>query len=214
MKFTILVIAFASVEAFCPSSASRRSPACFMSNNEPSPAFFMVEDKATNNDFGSAMQMTAYDRFGAPAEKVALGIDINEVLQWLGTKEEIISKLLRDNKGFSRQRAEEEVNKFLLDAEMITAYIRFEKTKEGRDLRAEAEQEMSSPKTLATYAAWIVGGAGFGYVRKTIIEPKYASGEWEEIHISLPFLTPQADTAVVAVQQTVDSLGDAVNTVM
>ena len=55
-----------------------------------------------------------------------------------------------------------------MDAEMVTAYIRFEKGKESRDLKAEAEQQLSDPKTLATYAAWIVGGAGFGYIRKTI----------------------------------------------
>ena len=116
------------------------------------------------------------------------------------SKDDIIQKLLRDNKGFSRDRAEQEVDKFLMDAEMVTAYIRFEKGKESRDLKAEAEQQLSDPKTLATYAAWIVGGAGFGYVRKTIIEPKFASGEWQEIHISLPGMTP-----VEAIQQTVDS---------
>ena len=86
-------------------------------------------------------------------------------------------------------RANEEVTKFLLDSEMVNAYIKFEKDKalNPPDLRAEAEQNLSDPKTIATYAAWLVGGASFGYIRKEFIEPKYASGEWEEFHIQLPF---------------------------
>lgn len=76
----------------------------------------------------------------------------------------------------------------MMDPEMVNAYIKFERDKieNPPDLKAEAEQTLSDPRTIATYAAWLIGGASFGYIRKEIIEPKYASGEWEEIHINLP----------------------------
>jgi len=100
-----------------------------------------------------------------------------------------MAKFQRDNKGMSEEQSDEEVSKFLMDAEMVNAYIKFEKDKieNPPDLRAEAEQNLSDPKTIATYAAWLIGGGSFGYIRKEIIEPKYASGEWEELHIQLPF---------------------------
>lgn len=82
--FLVALSCLASVEAFCP-LLSRRSTAtlCFMAEEPPS--FFMSEQSnpIVSNDFGSAL--SAYDRFGASPEKIALGININEVLQWLGT---------------------------------------------------------------------------------------------------------------------------------
>ena len=45
---------------------------------------------------------------------------------------------------------------------------------------------------VATYAAWLVGGVSFGYVRREIIDPKFASGEW-----SLPFQS-KTDAAIEA----------------
>jgi len=104
-------------------------------------------------------------------------------------------------------RATQEVAKFMLDSEMVNAYIKFERNKVENppDLKAEAEQTLSDPKTIATYAAWLVGGASFGYIRKEIIEPKYASGEWEEIHIPLPGF-PKPDEAADAVQSVASAL--------
>jgi hypothetical protein len=86
---------------------------------------------------------------------------------------------------------------------MVNAYIKFEKDKivNPPNYREEAEQTLKDPKTIATYAAWLVGGASFGWIRKSIIEPKYESGEWEEIHINLPtlpfFEQQAADAAAV-----------------
>lgn len=107
---------------------------------------------------------------------------------------------MNDNKGMDEARANDEVARFLLDAEMANAYIKFEKDKvlNPPDLKAEAEQTLSDPKTIATYVAWLVGGASFGFIRKEFIEPRYASGEWEELHIQLPFqdmIKPATNTA-------------------
>lgn len=104
--------------------------------------------------------------------------------------------------------AEKEVSKFFMDADMVNAYIKFERDKieNPPDYRAEAEQTLSDPKTIATYAAWLIGGASFGFVRKEIIEPKFASGEWEEIHINLPGFAKTDEAAEAA-----SSLVSAIN---
>jgi hypothetical protein len=103
-------------------------------------------------------------------------------------KGELVAKFQRDNKGMDEEQADKEVSKFLMDPEMVNSYIKFERDKieNPPDRKAEAEQTLSDPKTIATYAAWLIGGSSFGYIRKTYIEPKYQSGEWEPIHIPLP----------------------------
>jgi len=165
--------------------------------------------------FGSAMPIsTAYDRIGITEDQLALGVDATEFLQWIGSKQELVNKFSRDNKGMSEERANAEVSKFMMDAEMVNAYIKFERNKVENppDRKAEAEQTLSDPKTIATYAAWLIGGGSFGYIRKNFIEPKYASGEWEEFHIQLPtppgFGTSEvvdaAQSVASVVEQTVD----------
>jgi hypothetical protein len=111
------------------------------------------------------------------------------------------------------ERANAEVSKFMMDPEMVNAYIKFERDKieNPPDLKAEAEQTLSDPKTIATYAAWLVGGGSFGYIRKEIIEPKFASGEWEEIHINLPsppafMIKEEAADAVQSVSSALHSI--------
>lgn len=138
---------------------------------------------------GSAITISdPYERIGVSKDELAIGVDATEFLQWIGSKQELTDKFVRDNKGMSEENALEEVSKFMMDAEMVNAYIKFERDKVENppDLKAEAEQTLSDPKTILTYAAWLIGGGSFGYIRKNIIEPKYASGEWEEIHIQLP----------------------------
>ena len=88
--------------------------------------------------------------------------------------------------------------------------------------REEREKNFSDPSTIATYVAWIAGGVGFAYFKNVIAAPKYASGEWQDIHITLPtpsFLEKAAETAVDAgvvdtaaadvVQTVVDSASSA-----
>ena len=93
------------------------------------------------------------------------------------SREDIIGRFQRDNKGMERERAEAEVDKFMMDAEMVNAFIAYEKKKtEPGYLKSQAEATLSDPQTWGTYAAWIIGGAGFAYVKNVIVEPKYASG--------------------------------------
>ena len=62
-------------------------------------------------------------------EKLALGIDPDEVLEFLGTREDLITKFQTDIPSFSRTDAENEVDKFLMDGEMLDIYIKYNQRK-------------------------------------------------------------------------------------
>jgi len=135
------------------------------------------------------------------------------------SRDEIVEKFIRDNNGFTQERAEMEVDKFLMDAEMMSAYINYEKRKASGSLRQEAEANLSNPKIWGTYAAWFFGIFFFNYFRKTFIDPKFASGEWEEIHIGLPNFfggggdDATADAVSSAAETTTQTLASAINTI-
>lgn len=115
------------------------------------------------------------------------------------------------------ERVELEVAKFMMDREMVESFIAFEKRKaDPRNIKADAEARLSDPSTWGIYAVWIVAGAGFAYVKNVIFEPKFASGEWKEIHITLPgadkFAQAAADKLAAAdVSGAVDVVSTAVD---
>lgn len=105
----------------------------------------------------------------------------------LRRREQVIRRFM-DEINFDRERAEQEADKFFMDSELVNAYITYEKNKDKIDPSLLEEQNFRDPKTIATYAAWIIGGAGFSYVRRFVVEPKFESGEWEPLHIDLSWL--------------------------
>jgi len=134
------------------------------------------------------------------------------------SRDAIIAKFTKDNKGMEPDKVEIEVDKFMMDREMVEAFIAFEKRKaDPRNLKAEAEATLSDPSTWGIYAVWITGGAGFAYVKNVIVEPKYASGEWEPLHIKLPgadrFAEAAAEKAAAAldIAATVDVISTSVD---
>mmetsp|Transcript_49216 Transcript_49216/g.73187 ORF Transcript_49216/g.73187 Transcript_49216/m.73187 type:complete len:244 (+) Transcript_49216:84-815(+) len=176
--------------AFVSSSSARiivsgddaaRSSCLFMSTTEE------------ETDVAESAMPTIYDTLGFKQEDMGRGIDPEELLEWLGTREQIIAKFLKDNKNFDRERSEKEVDKFIKDTEMVGKYIAFEKKKKA-DMadpdyqRRSREENLADPSVIALYAAWIIGGAGIAYFKNVIAAPKYASGEWSDIHIPLPQL--------------------------
>lgn len=105
----------------------------------------------------------------------------------LDSRDDIIEKFTKDNKGMEPERVEIEVDKFMMDREMVDSFVAFEKRKaDPRNIKADAEARLSDPSTWGVYALWIAGGVGFAYAKNVIFEPKFASGEWKEIHITLP----------------------------
>jgi len=178
---------------------------------------FFAEEDAAGAPGSGTKEITVYDRLGFPEDKIAIGINASEVLQWFGNRDAIIEKFTRDNKGMEPEKVEIEVDKFMMDREMVEAFIAFEKRKaDPRNLKAEAEATLSDPSTWGIYAVWITGGAGFAYVKNVIVEPKYASGEWEPIHIKLPgadrFAEAAAEKAAsVDIAAAVDAISTAVD---
>jgi len=166
--------------------------------------------------FASAMptpEETPYAKLGVEEDQLALGVDPEDFLKWIGTREELIEKFEDDNESFTLERATEEVDRFLMDAEMINAWITYEKRKAANPdafkALEESEEAPSTVKTIATYAAWLVGGATFSSLRQNYIEPKYASGEWERPDFGAFFGQGASETSDAVVQSTVDAVTDA-----
>jgi len=187
-----------------------------------SPSFVKLPMAATAEDTTEGEPtLSIYERVGFTEENIAIGIDPEEVLMWLGTRDQLIQKFVSDNPKFDEEKATEEVDRFMMDGEMVSKYIEFEKKKaDPSNIKDEAEATLSDPKTWATYAAWIIGGAGFAAAKNLYIEPKYASGEWEEIKITLPepfWLQKGAEevaSSTEAVQTTLDAVQTTVDAVV
>ena len=137
-----------------------------------------------------------------------------------GSRDEIIAMFMRDNNSFTQERAEEEVDRFLMDAEMMSAYINYQKKKASGSLGGEAEGNSPGLSTLLT---WFAGFYFLSYFRRSFIDPKFESGEWKGIHFTLPFsgggseaadavTTSMAETTtqtLASVQHTIDTISDA-----
>lgn len=134
-----------------------------------------------------SVQASAYERIGFPEDKVAIGLDPQEIFKWLGTRDDLIAKFEKDNPKFDKERAALEVDKFMMDGEMVMNFVRYEQRKaEPGYLKEQAEAQLNDPSTWVSYVAFLAGGAGFALLKNLIIEPKYQSGEWQEIKIQLP----------------------------
>mmetsp|Transcript_4388 Transcript_4388/g.9125 ORF Transcript_4388/g.9125 Transcript_4388/m.9125 type:complete len:211 (-) Transcript_4388:102-734(-) len=151
---------------------------------------------------------TIYDRLGFSEDAVAKGLDAGQVLEHLGTRDDLVAKFLKDNKKFDQAKAEEEVDKFMMDREMVEKYIAWEIKKKAPDFQRNARDEaFSDPSVIGLYAAWLVGGAGLAYFKNVIAAPKFASGEWEPLHIPVPSWLPGQQPREA--MEAVTSLGDA-----
>jgi len=110
-----------------------------------------------------------FERFGVAPEKVAPDVDLNEVLQWMGTYEDLIDKVDRDNKPFDRQQAQDEVDKLLLNRETLDKYIQFEKDKprNAQEMLDAERATLQEPGTILTYVFWVLLFPVISYLQKT-----------------------------------------------
>uniref|UniRef100_A0A7S0GMM2 PS II complex 12 kDa extrinsic protein n=1 Tax=Proboscia inermis TaxID=420281 RepID=A0A7S0GMM2_9STRA len=176
------------------------------------------DTQAENGAPSIGIDSSIYERIGFAEDEVALGIEPKDVLQWLGTREDMTAKVLKDNRSFDEDRAADEVTKLMMDAEMVNSFIAYEKKKADPNFIKEIRDEtLSDPRVIAQYIAWIGGGVGFAYFRNKVIEPKFASGEWQPIKIKLPFQDMPGDAvdmsdAAVSVSQVIHSVSDSIPT--
>lgn len=118
MKITLLPLAsvVSSVGAFAPSIASSRpvtarvSPSRILRSTataESETPFFASEEVNSSGE-------SIYDKIGFAKENVALGIDPEEVYEYLGGRDELITKFKADVPKFDDARAALEVDKFMM----------------------------------------------------------------------------------------------------
>eukprot|EP00565_Helicotheca_tamesis_P009104 CAMPEP_0185728630 /NCGR_PEP_ID=MMETSP1171-20130828/3963_1 /TAXON_ID=374046 /ORGANISM="Helicotheca tamensis, Strain CCMP826" /LENGTH=254 /DNA_ID=CAMNT_0028397357 /DNA_START=64 /DNA_END=828 /DNA_ORIENTATION=- len=236
------VVGFVSPSCNSPSKFGVRR---FMSATVESSALEIVESgSSTSSD------KSIYEKIGFKEDDIAMGLDPEEILEFMGNRDDIVKKFKEDNKSFDDARVELEVNKFMMDYENCMRWITYGKkikyeaakpkieeppTPSGADLKQQAADNFADPSVFATYAAWIGGGAGFALFKNQIAEPKFASGEWSDIHLNIgdwltnlagpgaDVVTPaigQADSVisstvpVEAVQSTVEAVAGTVNDVL
>jgi len=144
-----------------------------------------------------------HDIIGVEPDLLAIGINPDEFLEWIGTKKDLMERFQNDFKSYTAEQVEKEVDKFMMDAENVNMYIKYLKDKKENPEKyameaLEAELSLSNPKTAATYAAWLIGGVSFGVIREKYIDPKFESGEWHGITLELPFMSSKSEAAVEA----------------
>jgi hypothetical protein len=88
-------------------------------------------------------------------------------------KQVLIDRFQKDNPEFSEERATEEVERFVMDPEMVNAFLQYEKkmAENPMSFQQEAQNNLKDPNTISTYAAWLIGGVSIGWIRKTFFPP-------------------------------------------
>mmetsp|Transcript_18112 Transcript_18112/g.39222 ORF Transcript_18112/g.39222 Transcript_18112/m.39222 type:complete len:225 (-) Transcript_18112:100-774(-) len=178
MKIALLPLAslVSSVGAFAPSIASSRpitttagNPSTILRSTttaEPETPFFASEEVNSSGE-------SIYEKIGFAQENVALGIDPEEVYEYLGGRDELITKFKADVPKFDDARAALEVDKFMLDAEMVNAVIKYQKRRREGNVSAGGgggEYEPDRVSEVATYALFIGGGVGIAEVKSAFID--------------------------------------------
>lgn len=105
-----------------------------------------------------------FKKLGVEEEKLALGIDPDEVLQFIGTREDLTNKFQTDLPNLSGDKLEAEVDKFLMDGEMLDMMIKYSERKiEDPNWEPQYAEQDNSPMAqvmnfASQYAIYIVGG--------------------------------------------------------
>jgi hypothetical protein len=121
-------------------------------------------------------------------------------------KENLIVRVQGDVTALSREQAEEEVSKLLLDAEILQRVLFYEKNKE--EIASRGLGNDAGGTTIGTYALWLGVGALIPSLKRTFVDPKFESGEWEKIRITdyLTFLPKFGETAATTSADVVDAV--------
>mmetsp|Transcript_498 Transcript_498/g.810 ORF Transcript_498/g.810 Transcript_498/m.810 type:complete len:204 (+) Transcript_498:19-630(+) len=126
----------------------------------------------TADELSSKSKEEQFQILGVEEEKLALGIDADEVLQFLGTREDLVSKFQTDIPTLSPTDLQTEVDKFLMDGEMLDIFIKYNQRKaEDPDWEPLYAPENNSPFRKAVdfvsqYGFYVV----LGVLAKDIID--------------------------------------------
>lgn len=219
MKIAIVSAAAAvatatSASAFVPSTSFART-----ASRAPLRSSVAVVD-GDSSSTATSDDDDIYEKIGFAKDNVALGIDANEVYEYLGGREELIAKFQKDCPHFDTARASLEVDKFLMDAEMVNAVITYQKRRRaaiaaGSDLPTEP-QKLDPVTEYGTYALFIAGGVGIAEAKSAFIDHAENFPFENFIHSfadKAEVVAGVADTVVdpSAVQMTVEGTAAALN---
>ena len=119
----------------------------------------------------------------------------------------------------SRQAAEQETDKFLLDMDMVNALLFYEMNKEA--IEAKLKSDGTWRNVVALYAVWLLSSTVFPAIRRNVIDPKVEAGEWPDYHPflqSLPIIgsrfAEEASSVAEAAQTSVQAASDALTNAM
>jgi hypothetical protein len=162
------------------STTKTRNPSTFLlpppttsmtsSTTQPSSSSSRLQLSATitRDELSTMSKAEQYHLFGVESEnQLALGIDVDDVLEYIGTKSDILTKFSTDLPHLATT-VEQEVNKFLLDGEMLDVMIKYEQRKR-EDPNWDPSSQYSSSKGnnespintvinfVAQYGVYVVG---------------------------------------------------------
>ena len=140
------------------------------SSTHPSSRLLQLSATITRDELSTMSKAEQYHLFGVESEnQLALGIDVDDVLEYIGTKSDILTKFSTDLPHLATTNIEQEVNKFLLDGEMLDVMIKYEQRKREDPSWDPSSQYYSSSKGnnespintvinfVAQYGVYVVG---------------------------------------------------------
>mmetsp|Transcript_8159 Transcript_8159/g.9405 ORF Transcript_8159/g.9405 Transcript_8159/m.9405 type:complete len:248 (-) Transcript_8159:29-772(-) len=167
--FTITPITTATRTLTSTSSTSRRVPLkMFFAEDVKNDVKAENTDSENNDDDDDSMSMSMagsiYDRLGFKEDQIGMNIDPEEVLQWIGDRDAMITRFMNDNDGLKKDEAEKEVDRFMMDAEMVKALITYEqKTAKGEVYGGDDGPDLFT-LAIGGYAIYIFGSAAKRYL--------------------------------------------------
>lgn len=144
----------------------------------------------TADELSSMSKSEQLKILGVEEEKLALGIDPDEVLQFIGTREDLMNRIQTDIPKFSPAETSLEVDKFLMDGEMLDTFIKYNQRKaEDPDWEPEYAEQDNSPVTavvnfVSQYGIFVVGGILIKDIVTNFMDKNGGGGEGAEVLVS------------------------------
>lgn len=152
------ISAFTAAPSRVATTTASTTASSITRNASPLHATLAASELAT---MSNADQITALGI--SDSSKLALGIDSEEVLEFIGSRDDLLAKFRSDMPSLTADSAEAEVDKFLMDGEMLDVMIKYSQRKaEDPDWEPIYQPEPNAVVKVVNfasqYAVWLVGG--------------------------------------------------------
>lgn len=178
------------------------------SSTQPSSSSLLpLRATITREELSTIPRAEQYQLLGVESgDQLALGIDVDDVLEYIGTKSDLMNKFMTDlphlvsttttttdDNGSSNNnvndKVEQEVNKFLLDGEMLDIMIKYEQRKRDDpswepQYSSTGDESSIINKTInfvSQYGVYVVGAILVKDVVVGIMNKYNAGGGWEDV---------------------------------